>query len=184
MKAWRVNPTRSALLAAVALLLAGCTVTPDMVGFLAPSSCAKIEQKAVKFINWTKVPVVNVRIRQNEYLPMVIRLRQGWPYVIRILNRDDYGHVFQANTFFSRVAVIKTTIAGKVKELHTVLAEAGRDPGMLELTIWQAPRDLDQLMQLQEFGVTRAVFGLPPVEPEIVIEKLDKYAGLAAAVRG
>ena len=116
MKAWRVNPTRSALLAAVALLLAGCTVTPDMVGFLAPSSCAKIDRKAVKFINWTKVPVVNVRIRQNEYLPMVIRLRQGWPYVIRILNRDDYGHVFQANTFFSRVAVIKTTIAGKVKE--------------------------------------------------------------------
>ena len=75
-------------------------------------------------------------------------------------------------------------IAGKVEELHTVLAEAGRDPGTLELTIWQAPRDLDQLMQLQEFGVTRAVFGLPPVEPEIVIEKLDKYAGLAAAVRG
>ncbi len=116
MKAWGVNPTRSALLAAVALLVAGCTVTPDMIGFLAPSSCAKINQKAVKFINWTRVPVVNVRIRQNEYSPMIIRLRQGWPYVIRIRNRDDYGHVFQANTFFSRVAVIKTTIAGEVKE--------------------------------------------------------------------
>jgi len=47
---------------------------------------------------------------------MVTRLRQGWPHVIRIRNRDDHGHVFQANTFFSRVAVIKTTIAGKVKE--------------------------------------------------------------------
>ena len=58
--------------------------------------------------------MVNVHIRQNEYSPMVIRLRQGWPYVIR--NRDDHGHVLQANTFFSRVAVIKTTIAGKVKE--------------------------------------------------------------------
>jgi len=62
------------------------------------------------------VPVVNVRIRQNEYLPMVIRLRRDWPYVIRTRNRDDHGHVFQANTFFSRVAVIKTTIACKVKE--------------------------------------------------------------------
>ena len=116
MKAWGVNPTRSALFAAVALLVAGCTVTPDMLGFMAPSSCAKVDQKAVKFINWTKVPVVNVRIRQNEYSPMIIRLRQGWPYVIRISNRDDYGHVFQANTFFSRVAVIKTTTAGKVRE--------------------------------------------------------------------
>lgn len=116
MKAWGVNPARSALLAAVALLLAGCTVTPDMTGFLAPSSCAKIDQRALKYINWTKVPVVNVRIRQNEYSPMIIRLRQGWPYVIRIRNSDDHGHVFQANTFFSRVAVIKTTIAGEVKE--------------------------------------------------------------------
>ncbi len=116
MKAWGVNPTRSTLLAAVALLVAGCTVTPDMMGFMAPSSCAKIDQKALKFINWTKVPVVNVRIRQNEYSPMIIRLRQGWPYLIRIRNRDDYGHVFQADTFFSRAVVIKTTIAGKVKE--------------------------------------------------------------------
>ena len=74
MKAWGVNSTRSALLV-VALLVADCTVTPDMMGFMAPSSCAKIDQKAFKFINWTKVPVVNVRIRQNEYLPMVIRLR-------------------------------------------------------------------------------------------------------------
>ena len=64
----------------------------------------------------SKVPVVNVRIRHNEYSPMVIRLCQGWPYVIRTRNRDDHGHVFQANTFFSRVAVIKTSIAGKVKD--------------------------------------------------------------------
>lgn len=116
MKAWGVNLTRSALIVAVALLLVGCTVTPDMTGFMAPSSCAKIDQKALKYVNWTKVPVVNVRIRQNEYSPMIIRLRQGWPYVIRIRNADDHGHVFQANTFFSRVAVIKTTIASEVKE--------------------------------------------------------------------
>jgi alkanesulfonate monooxygenase SsuD/methylene tetrahydromethanopterin reductase-like flavin-dependent oxidoreductase (luciferase family) len=75
-------------------------------------------------------------------------------------------------------------IAGKVEQVRTVLTEAGRDPDALELTLWQAPRDVDQLLQMKEFGVTRAVFGLPPVEPEIVIEKLDRYAALAAAVRG
>jgi len=37
-----VNPTRSALLV-VALLVAGFTVTPNMMGFMAPSSCAKID---------------------------------------------------------------------------------------------------------------------------------------------
>jgi hypothetical protein len=35
----------------VALLVAGCTVTPDMMGFMAPSSYAKIDQKALKYIN-------------------------------------------------------------------------------------------------------------------------------------
>jgi len=75
-------------------------------------------------------------------------------------------------------------IAGKVEQVRTVLAEAGRDPDAPELTLWQAPRDVDQLLRMKEFGVTRAVFGLPPVEPEIVIEKLDRYAALAAAVRG
>ena len=74
-------------------------------------------------------------------------------------------------------------IAGKVEQVRTVLTEAGRDPDALELTLWQAPRDVDQLLQMKEFGVTRAVFGLPPVEPGIVIEKLDKYAALVAAIR-
>ena len=47
---------------------------------------------------------------------MVIRLRQGWPYVFRIRNRDDEGHVFKAHEFFRNVAVIQSSVDGEVED--------------------------------------------------------------------
>ncbi len=78
--------------------------------------------------------------------------------------------------------VVRHDLAGKVTELRGLLEAAGRDPDSLEVTAWQAPRDMEQLELMQKAGVHRAVFGLPPVEPEIAIEKLDKYAEIAAAL--
>ena len=79
--------------------------------------------------------------------------------------------------------VVRHDVAGKVAELRRLLEAAGRDPEALELTAWQAPRDMEQLEAFQEAGVHRAVFGLPPVAPEIVIEKLDKYARIAEELK-
>jgi probable F420-dependent oxidoreductase len=79
--------------------------------------------------------------------------------------------------------VVRHDVAGKIVEVREAMEAAGRDPDSLELTAWQAPRDLDQLTMMRDLGVTRAVFGLPSAEPEIVIEKLDKYAGIAETLR-
>ena len=54
----------------------------------------------------------DIRIRHGEFSPMVLTLRQGWPYVLRIRNRDDRARMFAASDFLSKVAVIKTTVAG------------------------------------------------------------------------
>jgi len=78
--------------------------------------------------------------------------------------------------------VVRHDLGGKIAELRRLLEAAGRDPDSLELTAWQAPRDLEKLEAFKQAGVHRAVFGLPPVEPAVVIEKLDKYAGIAAAL--
>jgi probable F420-dependent oxidoreductase len=78
--------------------------------------------------------------------------------------------------------VARHDVAGKIVEVREAIEAAGRDPDSLELTAWQAPRDLDRLAMMRDLGITRAVFGLPSAEPEIVIEKLDKYAGFAAAL--
>ncbi len=117
MKAWGCILTRSSLFSAVIVLLGACTFIPGVSSGPAISGCQEIDTKALKYINWTQVPEVNVRIRQDEFSPMIIRLRQGWPYVIRIRNRDDNKQVFRAYEFFSKVAVIRTTIGGEKEDI-------------------------------------------------------------------
>ena len=116
MKAWCRYLPQSVLLPAAALLLAACSVIPDSIANVTMSGCNTVNEKALKYVNWTRVPEVNVHIRHDEIFPMVIRLRQGWPYVFRIRNRDDRGHLFQANKFFRKAAVIQVSIADKIEE--------------------------------------------------------------------
>jgi hypothetical protein len=111
MKASGPEMARSFLLLAVLFLVSAC-VSPFGVTS-SVNSCAEVSEEAVKRINWTKVPVVNVRIRHDEFSPMVVRMRQGWPYVFRIRNRDDEGHAFKAYEFFKNVAVIHSSIDGE-----------------------------------------------------------------------
>ena len=114
MKASRLRATRLALFPLISILLRACslnlpaTLTPTVLG------CADISDKAKKYINWTRVPEVNVRIRHDEFSPMIIRLRQGWPYIMRIRNRDNENHIFKAYEFFSKTAVIQASIDGEV----------------------------------------------------------------------
>ncbi len=115
MKALGCILTRSSLFSAVMVLLGACTFIPG-VSSIGPD-CQEVDAKALKYVNWTQVPEVNVRIRQDEFSPMVIRLRQGWPYVIRIRNRDDSFHVFKAYDFFSSAAVIQTTLNGQKEDV-------------------------------------------------------------------
>jgi probable F420-dependent oxidoreductase len=78
--------------------------------------------------------------------------------------------------------VVRHDVAGKITAVRETMEAAGRDPDTLELTAWQAPRDLDRLTMMRDLGMTRAVFGLPSAAPDVVIEKLDKYAEIAAAL--
>ena len=114
MRTWGGILARWALFPAMLIVLGACSfsmpafVTSNVLG------CAQVDQKALKFVNWTQVPEVNVRIRHDEFSPMVLRLRQGWPYVMRIRNRDQYTHYIQAYEFFSNVAVIRASVGGRV----------------------------------------------------------------------
>lgn len=110
MQGWGRSVTRSALLPLAAALLAGCVSPYGAVP--SPFRCAEVSENAVKYINWSNVPEVDIRIRHGEFSPMVLTLRQGWPYVLRIRNRDDRARMFAASDFLSKVAVIKTTVAG------------------------------------------------------------------------
>lgn len=75
--------------------------------------CSTVSPKALKRVNWTRVPKVNIRIRNDEYEPMIVHMTQGWPYVFRIRNRDQRAHTFNAEKFLRSMAVIRLTIAGE-----------------------------------------------------------------------
>ena len=102
----------TSLVLAIAFLLTACVSPAGVIGFA--FQCPTVSAKAVKQINWTQVPEVDLRIRNGEFLPMVIRMRQGWPYVFRIRNGDNVGHAFNAYEFLTNVTVIQTTFGGKV----------------------------------------------------------------------
>jgi probable F420-dependent oxidoreductase len=74
------------------------------------------------------------------------------------------------------------SIVDMIGELNQTARAAGRDPATIEIGVFNAPRDRDELAALAEAGVKRAVFNLPPVAPEVVIAKLDKYAGIIATL--
>jgi len=73
-------------------------------------------------------------------------------------------------------------ITEKLDEMRAAAEAIGRDPATLAVGVFNAPRDPAKLEGLAEAGVTRALFSLPSVEPDVVIEKLDKYAGLLGMV--
>lgn len=75
--------------------------------------CATIDEADIRQVNWTRVPEVNMRVRGGEFEPMIVQLKQGWPYIFRIRNRDDYARRFSASDFFTDQAVIRITIDGE-----------------------------------------------------------------------
>ena len=113
MKAGGHTLARSSLFLALTVLLGACASPGDIINPV--FGCEKVNPEALKRVNWTRVPEINVRIRHDEFSPMVIRMRQGWPYVFRLRNRDHTGHTFRADDFFRRVAVIQKSVGGQIE---------------------------------------------------------------------
>ena len=71
---------------AIAASVAACAA-PSGVTDLGAFECKQISQRAEAKINWARVPEREIVIRNDAFSPMVMRLMQGRPYVIRVRNR-------------------------------------------------------------------------------------------------
>jgi hypothetical protein len=69
-----------------------------------------------------------------------------------------------------------------MKELHAQAKAKGRDPQSIEVSIFWAPPDADQLRHYQDIGVARGVMALPSVDKDQVLKMLDGMAGLVGKV--
>jgi probable F420-dependent oxidoreductase len=68
-------------------------------------------------------------------------------------------------------------LAGEFRE---AVSAAGRDPASMEMSVFGAGPDADQLARYAAAGIDRAVFGVPPAEADDVSGLLDLYAELGS----
>lgn len=64
----------------------------------------------------------------------------------------------------------------KIAILKQRAAEAGRDPASISISVFSARPDQENIAQLGEAGVERAVFSLPAADRNTVLPLLDEYA--------
>jgi hypothetical protein len=111
------------------------------------------QQELIEAADWDAAKSFEIRIRQNEFRPAIIRLTQGEPYIMLIENRDDEIHMMVAHDFFKTVAIRKILSQtseisrvnliglhlnpGEIKEVHFIPArdgwfdfEGGHGPGI------------------------------------------------------
>lgn len=74
------------------------------------TACPSPELVYVQPVDWSEAATVDVRIRDNEFQPMVIALVRERPYVLRISNGDDGARTFRAPSFFETAAVARLTV--------------------------------------------------------------------------
>lgn len=60
---------------------------------------------AVDGVDWAAATPITIRIRQNDFDPMVVSMRAGKPYTLTLVNGDDKVHAFVASEFFAETAV-------------------------------------------------------------------------------
>ncbi len=103
---------RAVFLAVVATGLTACQYVNEIstnigLPFVGGSCIGKSKDK-LRGVEWDKARVVEFRIRQGHFDPMLVQLSQNEPYVFRFVNRDEYEHVFRAPEFFKGLTQITT----------------------------------------------------------------------------
>lgn len=125
-RGWSRPLTKLGLAFGAIALLAACAPNEGVSTFAA-HECKQISSRAEAKINWARVPEVELRVRNGEYSPMVMRLKQGRPYILRIRNRDTEQRVFRARDFFLQNAVLAVGVEGKQADatcIHSVTIPA------------------------------------------------------------
>lgn len=85
--------------------------------------------QAVAEVDWSEPEIRVLRIRQNEFTPVVLSFRPGVAYVLRLENRDDSPHSFRAGEFFEAIAVKSLSPAETELADDAVLVSIKLEPG-------------------------------------------------------
>lgn len=91
------------------MALAACGALESLyAGYSPPApsiACEERTARQLEGIDFTSAPIIDMVIRRGEFTPMIMRLTKGRAYILRLRNRDDEVHVFDAPEFFDNIAV-------------------------------------------------------------------------------
>ncbi len=97
---------RSVLGALVTLGLSGCSSGP--LGISSGKCDIEVARQLTKK-DWGRADVVAIRMRQNEFTPMLVEFQSGKAYILRLVNGDEWAHRFKSPEFFEAVSVAGIT---------------------------------------------------------------------------
>lgn len=100
--------------------LSACGKDGEPITVFATPPCIADPGKHIQAADWSKATTIDIRIRDDEFTPPLVRLKQNRPYVLRISNGDDTWRYFQAHDFF-RTAAIDNLSVGKKDSAETCI---------------------------------------------------------------
>jgi hypothetical protein len=132
--------TNFVLLLAIGMFFSACA-EKNIYANLTSGLYISDQQEIIEAADWEMATTFEIRIRQNEFRPSIIRLKQGEPYIMLIENRDDITHMLVADEFFKTIVIRKILsqtleikkvnliglhlFSGEIKEVHFIPARDG-----------------------------------------------------------
>jgi probable F420-dependent oxidoreductase len=77
-----------------------------------------------------------------------------------------------------RVRPAYANVADLIPQYNELLAESGRDPTSLPVTIWGAKEDMAMLERDRALGVVRVIISLESAKADAILPELDRWAEL------
>ena|GEM_PF-2134062 len=168
---------RNLAIAALATALSACSLTdtihnPNDTTTMwreAPASY----QAAIESADWNSARVIEMTLFDDHFTPMLLSLKKGQPYVLRITNKEKHPRLLVGEDFLNTLAVqgdsanediTKSTVIetvllepGKPRELKIVPMESGRyeyrRAGKVVLTAMGRAFEPFRFMPIEAYGV-------------------------------
>lgn len=105
------------------------------------------------------------------------------PIILGSASRKSLDRVVAYCDGWVPIGLALRDLPGAIAALRDKATAAGRDPASIELSLFWAPGDGDQLRRYRDLGIARAILAVPPAAPDAVLALLDGYAPLVAELQ-
>ena len=77
-------------------------------------------QSAVKSVDWNAAKVIDITLFDNHFTPMLLNLKKGAPYVLRITNKEPGTRLVVGSDFLDSLAIHSVSGAEEITETSVV----------------------------------------------------------------